>query len=358
MQTVLEKLRQIGGAIIDPYLVIDREHNILDFNGAFYSLFPRQVARRLKKMKCCEALKLDICEERCLGLEAMKKGQSLRYDEVAGIIAESGEALRLIGSATALSDAQGRTVAALVIYRNVTDVAKVQAKYKSMLEEAGSERQVLQERLQARTRELLEANALANRLEQALMQQRKGLWEPSCLELPAGTDDDWETQPPAERSPAPPAADEEPRPLPLAGGAGSAEISDLSVQAGEVVRPGAGLAKPRPLVPAGGTVTPASAPGPPPAPRAPEDGWDWDDGSPARPDTAAEEPEIRIEAVDLDEFHLRRESGSRPGRSGVAALKQAVQDTSGRHGQPGEDGSRQPTPAPGISGSLTPKDEG
>ena len=179
----LEKLERIGSVIIDPYMVVDAELNILDFNGAFRSLFPRQVSRRLKKIRCCDALSLDICASGCIARAAWSKGQNVRLDEITGVIPATGEEVRLIGSATPICDSAGKQIATLVIYRNVTDEAKVQAKYKTMLEEATRERQELEEELRGRTRELLDSNETINRLEQELMQHRKGLWESSALEI-------------------------------------------------------------------------------------------------------------------------------------------------------------------------------
>lgn len=183
LDTDLELVRQVGSAIVDPYMVVDPELGIVDFNGAFHALFPRPVARRLKKMRCCEALGLDICQERCIAREAIRRGQNVRYDEIVGTIRATGEEIRLIGSATVLAGADGRPVGALVIYRNVTDEAKVQSKYKSMLEEASRERQALMEDLAQRTSEMLEANERLTRIEESLGAFRKGLWEPSFRSL-------------------------------------------------------------------------------------------------------------------------------------------------------------------------------
>ncbi len=248
----LESVRQVGQAIVDPYIAVTPELGIVDFNGAFHALFPRPVARRLKKMRCCDALGLDICKDRCIALEAIRRGQNVRYDEIVGTIRATGEEVRLIGSATPLLDEQGRPVGALVIYRNVTDEAKVQAKYKSMLEEAGRERQALMDDLAQRTRDLLGANERLTRLEEALATFRKGLWEPSYRSLQPAA--------PAIRGAA---AKAEEGPAPISIEVVDTDSSPASPQARAVIAAAASTPEQSSQAAPSGTPAPASAVPPP-----------------------------------------------------------------------------------------------
>ncbi len=172
----LEQVERICAAIVDPYIIVDEDRNIVSFNRAFRSLFPRSVARHLAESRCHDVLDLEVCGSRCIALEALERGQGVRYDEIQGKVAETGEELRLIGSATPLTDVEPEGLV-LVIYRNVTDVAKIQVKYKHMLDEVQERVQHLERELEDRTAAWLEANDTINRLEQALKTHEKGLWE-------------------------------------------------------------------------------------------------------------------------------------------------------------------------------------
>jgi hypothetical protein len=66
-------------------------------------------------------------------------------------------------------------VGALIALRNVTDEARVQARYQEMVEEAQRARQELETKLALRTQELLAADRELNRLEKALAELRREL---------------------------------------------------------------------------------------------------------------------------------------------------------------------------------------
>ena len=176
LATFLQQFKAVSDVIIDSYFIVDQDRNIVDFNRAFFSLLPRQVARGLKGKKCYEVLELNICKDACIAHQCWKDKRQVRLDEIKGRVpgGEEGE-MRFILSAVPIMDAQGNPIGALEVQRNVTDEAMVQVKYQEMLENEARERERLASQIRLRTKELLDTNQMLLRVQKELLNYKKGL---------------------------------------------------------------------------------------------------------------------------------------------------------------------------------------
>ena len=173
----LREFKRVAPAIVDSYFVVDHDKKIVDFNRAFYSMLPRQVARGLKGKKSFEVLELNFGEEADIIDQCWNQSRHVRFDEITGanVGARSAHELRFIVSATPISDEDGEHVGALELLRNVTDEAEVQVKYQEMLETEARERERLASQIRTRAKELLETNQLLLKTQKELLSYKKGL---------------------------------------------------------------------------------------------------------------------------------------------------------------------------------------
>jgi len=165
----------VGDALLDSWFIVDEERNLVEFNRAFFSLLPRQVARGLRGKKCYEVLELEICRERCIAEQCWRDRQHVRLDEIAGRPAQTEQPMRFLLSAMPILDEHGRAVGALEMQRNVTDEAVVQTKYQAQLDGEVRERERLVGQIRTRTKELLDANQAVLRLQKEIVAYKKGL---------------------------------------------------------------------------------------------------------------------------------------------------------------------------------------
>ena len=171
---LMEQINQIGAALIDPWVVMGPDSEIIAYNRHYRALFSRAQARKLKGSHCCELLKLSVCtDEACLAQQVLASGPA-RYDEIAAQI-EGEEAPRTVIVSAAPLEADGQRVALLLI-RDVSDMVGVQHKYRTILETESRARDQLTSELSRRTRELKEANMALNRVQRELVRFRKGLF--------------------------------------------------------------------------------------------------------------------------------------------------------------------------------------
>ena len=175
LDNFLAQFKGISDVIIDSYFVCDSERNIVDFNRAFFSLLPRNIARGLKGKKCYEVLALNICQDRCIAQQCWTDKKQVRLDEIDGRPAGSEKPMRFILSAIPILDEAGNPVGALEIQRDVTDEAVVQVKYQEMLDNEARERERLASQIRSRTKELLETNQTLLRVQKELLAYKKGL---------------------------------------------------------------------------------------------------------------------------------------------------------------------------------------
>lgn len=177
LQSFLDRFKDVSAAIVDSYFVVDHERRIVDFNRAFYSMLPRQVARGLKGRKCHEVIELNICHTECIAEQCWRGNRHVRLDEISGVVVGAPEPkqMRFILSAVPIADENGTHVGALEIQRNVTDEAVVQVKYQEILENEARERERLASQIRARTKELLETNQRLLQAQKELLAYKKGL---------------------------------------------------------------------------------------------------------------------------------------------------------------------------------------
>lgn len=175
LEAFLAQFKQLSDVFIDSWFVCDNERNIVDFNRAFFSLFPRQVARGLKGKKCYEVMALNICKDRCIAQQCWQDNRHVRLDEIDGKPMGGEKAMRFILSAIPIYDDSGRPVGALEVQRDVTDEATVQVKYQEMLDNEAREREKLVTQIRSRTKDLLDTNQTLLRVQKELLAFKKGL---------------------------------------------------------------------------------------------------------------------------------------------------------------------------------------
>lgn len=168
---LLDAFKDISDVVIDAYFVVDTRGQILEYNRAFFAMFPRQVARKLKGMSIAEA----VIAERNVAQECMELGRHVRLDEIPLRVQGNEESYRVILSGIPLKEPAGGLRGALVIIRNVTDEAMMQVKYQEMLENEARERERLVEQIRERTTSLVETNQLLLGMQRELMEYKKGL---------------------------------------------------------------------------------------------------------------------------------------------------------------------------------------
>lgn len=169
--------QQFTDLLIDSYLVVDLNRNIIDFNRAFYSMLPRPVARKIKSMKCYEALQLDICSDNCIAHRCWKSQGHVRLDEITGCVKGlESEPLRFILSAIPIHDDNGNIIGAIEMQRNVTDEALVQSKYQAQIDARSLEVDKLRHELQSHTKRVLELSRLLSDSQRALIRAKTDLF--------------------------------------------------------------------------------------------------------------------------------------------------------------------------------------
>jgi signal transduction histidine kinase len=136
----LETFAEMSAALRDPLYVVDDEERIIHFNPAFYGLFPRTIARGLKRMRCTEALAFAPCQEggSCLRAQCAASGP-VRLDEI--VVDIGGQSLRMHITAMPVALSEGRSGAAIML-RDVTDETRVQEKYQAMVDEVRRQAEV------------------------------------------------------------------------------------------------------------------------------------------------------------------------------------------------------------------------
>ena len=166
MSQLLEAVRNLGVALLDPWCVVDAEDRIGEHSPSFRDLFSRQTARRLTELTLKEALGLSTT--------ALKQGASegpLRLHEQEAEL--EGQPRRFHLGAVPVS-LEGGTQGTLLLFRDVTEEARLQTRYQQLEEQARRSKEELEQELDERTRDLLTANDLINRLERELARYKRG----------------------------------------------------------------------------------------------------------------------------------------------------------------------------------------
>lgn len=174
-ESVLESVKQLSSSVLDAYALLDTQQNIVHFNQVFHSLFPRHVARKLKRAVLGDVLTLELNGEPFdLAGECMTSGNALRYDEIVGRL-QDGRMLALIASAAPIFSRERVLAGVFVSLRNVTDEAQVQLKYKTMLEHEARQRELLTQEVRDAEAELVRMKDRLNAVESELRDYKKGL---------------------------------------------------------------------------------------------------------------------------------------------------------------------------------------
>ncbi|MCA9562770.1 MAG: PAS domain-containing protein [Myxococcales bacterium] len=167
--------KQLSGGLLDAFVLLGSDRKVLEFNRPFFALFPRSVARHLKKSSLDEVMTfLNAGEQLDLVGECQSRNAPVRYDEIVGQVKE-GDEVHLIASAAPLQvegEAEGFVFVSL---RNVTDEAQVQTKYKTMLAEEARQRELLQQEIRQAQSELVRVKDALNEVEDELRAYQKGL---------------------------------------------------------------------------------------------------------------------------------------------------------------------------------------
>src|SRR5215468_5303513 len=132
LDNFISQFKLVSDVIIDSYFICDNDRNIVEFNRAFFSLLPRNIARGLKGKKCYDVLALNICKDRCIAQQCWQDKKQVRLDEIVGQPAGADKPMRFILSAIPIYDDKGNHVGALELQRDVTVEAEVQVKYQEM----------------------------------------------------------------------------------------------------------------------------------------------------------------------------------------------------------------------------------
>ena len=178
LERFIQQFKSTSDALIDSWFVCDAERRIVDYNRAFFAIFPRQEARTLKGRTCAEVMNLSICKEACIANQCWREHRHVRLDEIDGKpIGQQEDAAkrRYVLSAIPIFDDEGKQVGALEIQRDVTDEASVQDKYRKMLDNEARERERLAGQIRARTKELLDTNQLLLKVQRELIAYKKGI---------------------------------------------------------------------------------------------------------------------------------------------------------------------------------------
>lgn len=178
LERFLQQFKATSDSLIDSWFVIDAERNIVDYNRAFFAMFPRHEARTLKTRKCFEVMNLAICQSSCIAQQCWREKRHVRLDEIDGKPVgqpEEASARRYVLSAIPILADDGTQVGALEIQRDVTDEAQVQDKYRKMLDNEARERERLAGQIRARTKELLDTNQLLLKVQRELISYKKGI---------------------------------------------------------------------------------------------------------------------------------------------------------------------------------------
>jgi len=154
---VFEQVKQLLEGGIDAAVVLDGERRVLYYNRAYEALTGLR-GRKLKQRvdsgaKCFEIFSLEICEQECIGCKARDAKRALRVDEIKAVRGD-GEELTFIVTSVPL---EGGYI--LESYRDVTADARIQRRLKVLLERERRAKEGLEEQVNARTKDLRQAQA-------------------------------------------------------------------------------------------------------------------------------------------------------------------------------------------------------
>jgi len=168
---VPEQIRKLLDGSLDAAVVLDANRRPLYWNAAYqqYSgLRPRQLEQAADEGRCCfHVFPIEVCETLCLGRRALTTGRPVRMDEIRARRGD-GEEIVLIVTATPIENHM-----VIETYRDVTADARIQRKYKVLLERERTAKDLLEAKVQERTQQLERANDELKRTQAQLIHQEK-----------------------------------------------------------------------------------------------------------------------------------------------------------------------------------------
>ncbi len=157
--------RALLDGLTDAAVIVDPSLRPLAWNAPYMQTVGLR-ARRFGKVaaepgtRCCDLFELEVCESSCLAKRVLETGRSLRMDELRGSSkvreADAGEPEEstLIVSAVPVHNDAGEVAAVLEMYRDVTAEARIQTRYKYLLDQERRRAEILEEQVKERTAEL------------------------------------------------------------------------------------------------------------------------------------------------------------------------------------------------------------
>ncbi len=153
--------------LMDAAVVVDEQLRPIAWNTRYLSQVGLRAGQfqRLHntgELRCHGLLNLDICGARCLATRVRESRRMVREDEVGGLAVRApaiddgpgSERFTFIVTAAPVVDDDGNTVGVLEVYRDVTAEARIQARYKLLLEQERRRVESLEETVRDRTRDL------------------------------------------------------------------------------------------------------------------------------------------------------------------------------------------------------------
>ena len=168
---VPEQIKGLLAGLVDAAIVVNADLGVLYHNPPYQNytgLRGRSILRGLETgQRCHDFFKLEICDRDCVARRALQTGRPVRMDEIRARRAD-GQELTLIVTATPLESG-----VVIETYRDVTADARIQSKYKVLLEKERHQKEILEQTVQARTEELRQANEDLKRTQSQLIHQEK-----------------------------------------------------------------------------------------------------------------------------------------------------------------------------------------
>jgi|JI10StandDraft_1071094.scaffolds.fasta_scaffold24827_5 hypothetical protein len=166
----LDALRALGPAFLDPWVLLDAEDRVVEFDARYRALFPRHHARRLPGSVCCQFMRLSTCTDGVHLAHRCLSGGPLRFDDLEATVEGEAGTLRLMLGAAPFG------AGVLVFVRDITEVSEIQRKYRELADRDARGGEAIRQELTRKTRELMDTNMELNRVQQDLMRFKKGLF--------------------------------------------------------------------------------------------------------------------------------------------------------------------------------------
>ena len=132
LDTVVDVLDHLWGAFIDPWAMVDPAGTIVACNQHFKAWYAKSFARKAVGAPFDHYIALELAgEDIDVVAQVVERGQPVRYDEVTGYVTDGPNPSLIVAASPVRGDAN-ETRAVLVILRDVTDMARVQAKYRQL----------------------------------------------------------------------------------------------------------------------------------------------------------------------------------------------------------------------------------